>query len=96
MAIPVQDMDTTHTILLADLVALSPTSYVIRALIAISAFGAAMNIEKVVARVIGFAFLLVTGTGLLLVGIDHGTVVDIVAGAVLLCASGYSWWYTRV
>ena len=77
------------------LIALKPLSYAIRVGLAIVAFGAAMNTDKVVARVIGFVWLLITGAGLLLVGFQNGTVVDIVLGLVALGAAGYSWWYTR-
>ncbi|MBB5349780.1 hypothetical protein HNR46_000001 [Haloferula luteola] len=81
--------------LLGALVALKPMSYVIRLGFAVLAFGAAMNVDKTVARVIGFVWLLLTGAGLLLVGIQNGTIVDIVLGVAALGAAGYSWWYTR-
>jgi hypothetical protein len=81
--------------LLGAIVALKPMSYVIRLGLAVFAFGAAMNVDKVIARVIGFVWLLVTGAGLLLVGIQNGTVVDILLGIAALAAAGYSWWYTR-
>ena len=83
------------TPLLGALVALKPMSYVIRLGLAVVAFGAAMNVDKVIARVIGFVWLLVTGAGLLLVGIQNGTIVDILLGIAALSAAGYSWWYTR-
>ena len=79
----------------AALVALEPMSYVIRLSLASAAFGAAMSIEKVVARVIGFVWLLLAGGGLLLIGIQNGTVVDILLGLAALAAAGYSWWFTR-
>lgn len=82
--------------LLGALVALKPMSYVIRLGLAVLAFGAAMNVEKTVARAIGFVWLLLTGAGLLLVGIQHGTIVDIVLGVAALGAAGYSWWFTRL
>ena len=81
--------------LLGAIVALKPMSYVIRLGLAVLAFGAAMNVDKVIARVIGFVWLLVTGAGLLLVGIQNGTIVDILLGIAALAAAGYSWWYTR-
>ena len=81
--------------LLGALVALKPMSYVMRLGLAVLAFGAAMNVDKVIARVIGFVWLLVTGAGLLLVGIQNGTIVDILLGIAALSAAGYSWWYTR-
>lgn len=81
--------------LLGALVALKPMSYVLRLGIAVLAFGAAMNVDKVIARVIGFVWLLVTGGGLLLVGIQNGAIVDILLGIAALSAAGYSWWYTR-
>lgn len=81
--------------LLGSLVALKPMSYVMRLGFALLAFGAAMNVNKVIARVIGFVWLLITGAGLLLVGIQNGTIVDILLGIAALAAAGYSWWYTR-
>ena len=81
--------------LIGALVALKPMSYVIRLGLAVLAFGATMNVDKVIARVIGFVWLLVTGAGLLIVGIQNGTIVDIVLGIAALAATGYSWWYTR-
>lgn len=83
------------TPLLGALVALKPMSHVIRLGLAVLAFGAAMNVDKTVARVIGFVWLLLTGAGLLLVGIQNGTIVDIALGIAGLGAAGYSWWYTR-
>jgi hypothetical protein len=77
------------------LVALKPMSYAIRLGLAVLAFGAAMNVEKVMARVLGLGWLLVTGAGLLLVGVPKGTIVDILLGIAALSAAGYSWWYTR-
>lgn len=81
--------------LLGAIVALKPMSYVIRLGLAVLAFGAAMNVDKVITRVIGFVWLLVAGAGLLLVGIQNGTIVDILLGIAALAAAGYSWWYTR-
>jgi hypothetical protein len=81
--------------LLGALLALKPMSYVMRLGLAVLAFGAAMNVDKTVARVIGFVWLLLTGAGLLLVGVQNGTIVDIVLGIAALGAAGYSWWYTR-
>jgi hypothetical protein len=81
--------------LLDALIALKPMSYVMRLGLAVLAFGAAMNVDKVVARVIGFVWLLLTGAGLLLVGMQNGTIVDILLGIAALAAAGYSWWYTR-
>lgn len=80
---------------LAALVALQPKSYIIRLLIASCAFAGAMNAEKVVARVIGFVWLLIAGAGFLIVGLREGTVIDILLGIVLGSAALYSWWYTR-
>ena len=51
--------------LVGALIALKPMSYVLRIGLALAAFGAAMNVEKVIARVIGFAWLLVAGTAFL-------------------------------
>lgn len=82
--------------LLGALVALKPVSYVMRLGLALLAFGAAMNVDKVVARVIGFVWLLLTGAGLLLVGIQNGTIVGIVLGIAALGGAGYSWWFTRL
>lgn len=81
--------------LLGALIALKPMSYVMRLGLAVLAFGAAINVDKVVARVLGFVWLLVTGAGLLLVGIQNETIVDILLGIAALAAAAYSWWYTR-
>ncbi|RYD24445.1 MAG: hypothetical protein EOP88_00115 [Verrucomicrobiaceae bacterium] len=80
---------------LAALVALKPKSYIIRLLIAGGAFAGAMNGEKVVARVIGFVWLLIAGAGFLIVGGREGTFIDILLGLVLGGAALCSWWYTR-
>ncbi len=88
-------MNLIDTIPLAALIALSPTSYIMRIVVAAVAFSACMNPDKVVARVIGLVWLLITGISLLIVGINNGTVVDILLGIVALGAAGYSWWYTR-
>ena len=80
---------------LGELVGLKPMSYVTRLGFAVLAFGAAMNADKVIARVIGLVWLLLAGAGLLLVGITKETAVDIVLGLAVLGAAGYSWWYTR-
>lgn len=81
--------------LVATAVALKPTSYAIRLGLGVLAFGAAMNVDKVIARVIGFAWLLVTGAGLLLIGFQNGTWLDIFLGVVAIGGAGYSWWYTH-
>lgn len=81
--------------LLGAIAALKPMSYVMRLGFALLAFGAAMNVDKVIARVVGFVWLLVTGALLLFVGIQNGTIVDILLGIAALAASAYSWWYTR-
>lgn len=80
---------------LADLVALRPSSYFIRIAIAISAFFASLNVETTLKRAVCFVVVLLTGAGLLLTGIKHGTVVDILLGLAGLGAAGYSWWFTR-
>jgi hypothetical protein len=80
---------------LAALIAKKPMYYVIRLCIAGLAFGAAMNADKVVARVIGLVWLLLAGVGFLFLGVKEGTVVDILLGVAGLGAAGYSWWYTR-
>ncbi len=77
------------------LTALKPMSYVMRIGVALVAFGAAMNVEKVIARVIGLVWLIITGAMLLLTGITHGTAVDIILGLAALGAAAYSWWHTR-
>lgn len=77
------------------IMALKPMTYVMRIGLAILAFGAAMNADKVVARVFGLALLIVTGVGQLHVGIQSGTIVDILLGIAALAAAGYSWWYTH-
>ena len=88
-------MNLLDTLPIADLIALKPMSYGIRILLAAAAFPAAMNVEKVIPRVIGLVWLLITGAGLLIVGFNHGTIVDILLGIVALGAAGYSWWFTR-
>ena len=80
---------------LAALVALQPKSYLIRLGMAAVAFSGAMSSERVVARVIGFAWLLIAGAGFLIMGARSGTVVDLLIGLSLLGAAGYSWWFTR-
>lgn len=85
----------TENPMLAALVALEPKSYIIRLLLATAAFTGAMNSEKIVARVIGFVWLLIAGAGFLIIGLKEGTVIDILLGLVLGGAALYSWWYTR-
>ena len=80
---------------LAALIALQPMSYVIRIGLAILAFGAAMNPEKVVARAVGLVWLIITGAALLVIGINNGTVVDIVLGLAAAGAAAFSWWHNR-
>ncbi|MCB1211131.1 MAG: hypothetical protein KDK97_17540, partial [Verrucomicrobiales bacterium] len=62
---------------------------------ALVAFGAAMNVEKVIARVIGFAWLLVAGTAFLIIGATNGTAIDVALGLAAWGGAGYSFWYTR-
>lgn len=81
--------------MLADWIHFRPMSYVVRGLMGIGAFVAAMNVDHTWSRVTGFVFLLLVGVGLLLAGISHGTWIDILVGVVALSAAGYSWWYTR-
>jgi hypothetical protein len=88
-------MTLTDTPLLGALVAMKPMSYALRIGLALVAFGAAMSAEKVIARVIGFGWLIVTGAAFFVVGILNRTVVDILLGVVAMGAAGYSWWYTR-
>lgn len=88
-------MNLAEALPVADLIALKPLSYGIRILFACAAFPAAMSVEKVIPRVIGFVWLLITGVGLLFVGFNHGTIVDILLGIIALGAAGYSWWFTR-
>jgi hypothetical protein len=80
---------------LADLIALSPSSYAFRVLIGVSGFIASLNVDNTISRVIGLVVVLLLGAGLLFMGITHGTIVDIVLGFVGLAAAGYSWWHTR-
>jgi len=87
--------DLPEFVVLADLVALRPSSYAVRIAIAVSAFFASLNVESTLKRVICFVAVLLTGAGLLLVGIKHGTVIDILLGLAGLAAAGYSWWFTR-
>ena len=77
------------------LLALKPHKYVVHLAVAVAAFGGAMNDDKVLARVVGFVVLLITGGGLLILGIQKGTAVDGILGLALLGAAAYSWWYTR-
>ena len=88
--LPLEDLS-----FLSALMALKPMSYVMRIGFAIAAFAAAMNVDQVIARVLGLVWLLITGGLLLGIGIPHGTVVDIVLGIAALAAAGYSWWFTR-
>lgn len=81
---------------LAALIALEPMSYVIRTLFFIAAFSSAMKIESVVGRAVGFCIMIITASGLLLVGVRAETIVDIVLAICAFAAAGYSWWYTRV
>lgn len=80
---------------LAALVALKPVSYLIRLGLAVMAFKAAMNEEKVLFRVIGLAWLLIAGGSLFLLGFSKGTMLDIGLGLGVLGAAGYAWWSTR-
>jgi len=59
------------------------------------AFTAAMNYENVITRVLGFVFLIISGAALLMIGLGHGTIIDILLGIAAIGAAGYSWWYTR-
>ncbi|MEK7952121.1 hypothetical protein [Luteolibacter soli] len=87
--------DFSNLLPFADLIALRPSSYAFRIAIAVSAFFASLNIESTIKRAICFVVVLLTGAGLLLTGITHGTVVDILLGLAGLGAAGYSWWFTR-
>lgn len=80
---------------LGALMALNPLGYGLRIGLAILAFGAAMNVEKVIARAIGFVWLLITGAGLLVLGFQNGTAIDILLGLAAVGGAGYSWWFTR-
>lgn len=83
------------SLLLADLLGLSPASYVMRLFLAVAAFAGAINVEKTLTRSLGFVFLLLLGVGLLLTGVSKGTIGDIVLGVGLIVAAFYSWWFTR-
>ena len=87
--------DFPDFLVLAELVALRPSSYAFRIAIAISAFFASLNVDSTVKRAICFVVVLGTGAGLLFAGITHGTIVDILLGLVGLGAAAYSWWFTR-
>ena len=87
--------DFPDFVALADLVALRPSSYAFRIAIAISSFFASLNVESTIKRAICFVVVLLTGAGLLLAGISHGTIIDILLGLVGLGAAAYSWWFTR-
>lgn len=81
--------------LVGALMALKPMSYVLRIGLAVVAFGAAMDVEKVIARVLGFAWLLVAGAAFLMIGVTNGTAVDVMLGLVAWGGAGYSYWFTR-
>lgn len=81
--------------LLGALVARDPHRYLFDLCIAVVAFGAAMNHERAIRRAIGFVVLLLTGGGLMILGIQNGTPVDMILGLSGLGAAAYSWWYTR-
>lgn len=81
--------------LLGALFAREPHRYLFDLCIAVVAFGAAMNHERAIRRAIGFVVLLLTGGGLMILGIQKGTVADMVLGLAGLGAAAYSWWYTR-
>jgi hypothetical protein len=87
--------DFPDFLVLADLVALRPSSYAFRIAIAISAFFASLNVDSTIKRAVCFVVVLITGAGLLLTGISHGTIIDILLGLVGLGAAAYSWWFTR-
>lgn len=72
------------------LTALKPMSYVMRIGVVLVASGAVINVEKVIARVIGLVWRIITGVLLLLAGITHGTAVDTILGLVAPGAAAYS------
>ncbi|MGC4013658.1 MAG: hypothetical protein QM755_03950 [Luteolibacter sp.] len=88
-------MDDFGTGVLGAWIALSPVTYVVRIAVAGSAFAAAMDVERVVTRVIGLVVLLLSGAGLFMIGVSKGTILDILLGTGFLGAAGYSWWFTR-
>jgi hypothetical protein len=87
--------DLLESGLVGALLARPPHRYLVDVCIAVVAFGAAMNHERAIRRAIGFVVLLLTGGGLLIMGIQNGTAVDGILGLVGLGAAAYSWWYTR-
>ena len=88
-------VDLLESGLFGALRARQPHRYLFDLCIAAVSFGAAMNHERAIRRAIGFVFLLLTGGSFLILGIQHGTAVDVILGLVLLGAAAYSWWYTR-
>lgn len=80
----------------AALIAMEPKAYLIRLIMASVAFSVAMNIERVILRVLGFVWLLIVGASFTIIGFSHGTILDILLGLVAVGAAGYSWWYTRI
>lgn len=88
-------MEPSDALILAELFHLKPMSYLIRIGLSVTAFAAAMNIESALRRVIGLIFLILTGIGLLITGITHGTIADILLGLAASGAAAYSWWFTR-
>ena len=80
---------------LGALIALQPISYIVRLVLAALAFSAAVNSDRVVARVIGLVWLIVTGASLLWVGISNETIADAVLGVLAIVAAVYSWWHNR-
>lgn len=85
--------------LLADFTAVwlahDPTRYIVRIGTAVAAFGAAISVEKVIVRVIGLVWLLLTGVGLLIGGVSAGAIIDILLGLTAWGAAGYAWWHCR-
>lgn len=89
-------MDLPDFSILADFLALEPSTYYKRILLAVGAFAAAINIDKVIARVLGLAVLILAGGGFLIVGATQGAIGDILLGLASICAAGHAWWFTRM
>ena len=83
-----------HLEIIGALFARSPLSYTLRIALGIVAFGAAMNVDGVVTRVIGLVWLGLTGVGMILIFVTNGTIGDLLLGIVAFGATGYAWWDT--
>ena len=88
-------MNPSDLPLLADIFAIKPVGYFIRAAMAAVAFTAALKVESVLGRVIGLVYLIILGGALTLLALSNGTWGELVLGVIALYGAGYSWCYTR-